>query len=262
MDSPTQTNTSPTTTGDLTKLAARRLTSSFRRRAGVAWAAAARWVRSHRRVALAAVAAPALAFTAVHTATRPSVDGSVPEGSSRDLVTFLVQSRQNDRLGAGPREALLHARAALALGEYTEMLEALELALKAEPKLADDEEFLKLALQSFNAGRTMRTQALLQRAERKRVEPVLQAATSDYSYRIRHGAADQLKLLGVAVADPVPMMLLDVWQLDRCDARRSAANRLLAAARGDARVTAGLEAAARRPADDGCLKGVVAVSSR
>ena len=142
------------------------------------------------------------------------------------------------------------------------MLEALEIAIKTDPAIAQDEDFLRLALQSFNAGRPARSQYLLQAADKKTLDPLLQHATADYSYRIRHGAADVLKSQGTAVSDPVPMMLLDVWQLERCDARRAVANKLLASSPGDLRVMGGIDAVARRPADEGCLKGLVRVSGR
>lgn len=230
------------TTGDLTKLAANRLKDSVVRRAVVAW----RWIAAHRRPVAGGLVGLAVAVTAL----------GWPRDTARaddDRVSSLVRARANDRLGARASTALEHARAAQALGEYVEMLEALETAARADPSITKDPEFFPLALQSLNASRVGRSQALMQLTDRRNAEPLLQAATSDYSYRVRHGAADALKLLGVAVADPVPMYLLDVWQHERCDARRGAAKALLAVAPTDARTLPGIEAAAQRSNDDGCL---------
>lgn len=239
--------TTTATTGELTKMAATRVKDSFTRRA----AGALRWVSSHRRPAAGGLLALSLAVTAMAWPR-----AAPPSAAQDDRVSALVRARDSDRLGANASSALEHARAAQALGEYSELLDALETAVRADASIVHTDAFFLLALQSFNAGRASRSQALLQRAERRTAEPLLQAATADYSYRVRHGAADALKLLGVAVSDPVPMALLDVWQHDRCDARRSAANRLLADAAGDPRVLPGIEAAARRPGDDGCLAAV------
>lgn len=268
MENPTETTPAPATTGDVTRLAAQRLGQSATRRArtGLRRAAEAgevarQWVRGHRRATASIVLAVALlATSAVIAWFARSKPSSEPAG--RDLVSLLVQTRQADKLGAGSAAAVEHARAAVAMGEYGEMLEALEIAVKTDPAIAKDEDFLRLALQSFNAGKPGRSQYLVQGADRKTLDPVLQLTTADYSYRVRHGAADILKSQGTAVADPVPMLLLDVWQLERCDARRAVANKLIASSPGDLRVTAGIDAAARRPMDDGCLKGLVRVSGR
>lgn len=269
METPTETTPGAATTGDLTRLAAQRLGQSASRRARTglrraveAGEVAGQWVRGHRRatgslvLAVALLAASALAWSA---RSRPSASS---EPAGRDLVSLLVQTRQGDRIGAGAAAAVEHARAAVAMGEYGELLEALEIAVKTDPALAHDEDFLRLSLQSFNAGKPARSQYLMQSADRKTLEPLLQSATADYSYRIRHGAAKVLEAQGSAVADPVPMLLLDVWQLERCDARRAVASKLIASSPGDLRVTGGLDAAARRPMDEGCLKGLVRVSGR
>lgn len=248
-------------TGALTRVAVSRVGQSAWRRLGAALrdaGAAGKALREraspHRLVVAVGLASVAVLITVAVWPAQGTARFELPAADRRDLVSFLVRARQGDVAGASAELAVQHARAAVALGEYGEMLEALESAVKAEPALAQSGDFVELALQSFNAGRANRSQALLARCERKTCEPPLQAATADYSYRIRHGAADVLKLLGVPVADPVPPALLDLWQLERCDQRRAVANKLLAATPIDPRVPPGIEAAARRAADDGCLK--------
>lgn len=271
MENPTETTPPAATTGDVTRLAAQRLGQSASRRARTGLRrshevadAALQWSRGHRRatvsIALAVVLLSA-GGAAMALRSKPASAASSDSGA-RDLVSLLVQTRQADRIGAGAAAAVEHARAAVAMGEYVEMLEALEIAVKTDPNIAQDEDFLRLALQSFNAGRPARSQYLFQQTEKQTLEPLLQQATRDYSYRIRHGAADVLKAQGTVVADPVPMLLLDVWQLERCDARRAIANKLIASSPGDLRVMAGIDAVARRPADEGCLKGLVRVPGR
>lgn len=271
MENPTEsTPASAATTGDVTRLAAQRLGQSASRRARTgmrraaeASQAARQWSREHRRTTTSIiVAAVLLAASTIGWAARSKPPAASMDSSGRDLVTLLVQTREANRIGAGSAAAVEHARAAVAMGEYVEMLEALEIAVKTDPAIAQDQDFVRLALQSFNAGKPARSQYLLQRADRKTLDPLLQQATGDYSYRIRHGAADVLKSQGTAVEDPVPMLLLDVWQLERCDARRAVATKLIASSPGDLRVMGGIDAVARRPADDGCLKGLVRVSGR
>ncbi|MHB8876212.1 MAG: hypothetical protein ACYC8T_21180 [Myxococcaceae bacterium] len=260
---------SPATTGEVARAATRRVAGSLLRRVtsaakrgiSVAWARvepARRWTQSHPRATAAACvglgAVLAIAVSPSHAKEQALVDSAL---SRRDMVSALALARAADQDGAGPAEAILRAQLALELREHREALEALERAQRAGADISKEPAFIALAIQTYNAGSPARTTSLLAKGTKEQVVEALQVATTDWSYRVRHGAAGALKALGVAVQDPVALGLLDVWQLERCDQRAAVASKLLATRATDERIVPGLEAAAKRPADDGCLREIL-----
>ncbi len=265
---------SPGTTGEVMRAAAARVSSSVGRRVRGAAATASEaighrarragaWLAAHPRcAAVGAFGLVALGLVVVLAMRSGGAEvARSSEQKERDRVTALVDSRHADADGTDPSKAMAHARAAIELREFTEALEVLERLQRADPGVAEDAEFISLAIQTFQAGRTQRTLALLKSADRDVAVPMLQAATGDWPYRVRHGAKDALEAFEVPVADPVALSLLDVWQLERCDQRRAVAAKLLSSRASDERILPGLEAAARRPSDDGCLEDLLPAKS-
>lgn len=271
MDGPTETNppadAPPVTTGPLARLAAARLRESASRQAQSALAALVELsmrlvaLASRRRVlavgvCVGVVGSAGIAAGVVWRRAAGSI-APLPDVARSDPVSFLVSARERGAAGASASEWVHYAGAAVALGEHGEALEALERALQRDATLVKSSEFLQLALQSFRAGKSGRSQALLAKSTLEVATPALQQATVDLAFRVRHGAADTLRQLGIPVRDPTAMLLLDLWQLERCDQRRAVAHKLLSARPRDVRVAPGLAAAARRPTDDGCLRELV-----
>ncbi len=234
-------------------MAVDRVGASVGRRSRAAGARAlgvARRTWSTRRPVVLGAAGVLLVIVAVVATLRSSTQAE-PVG---DLVSALARSRTSDK----PIE---RAAAAVQMREFGEALEALERARAATPAIAADATFVALSLQTFNAGRAARSAALLAQTPKDEAISALQQASLDWSYRVRHGAADLLKTIGVGLEDPIGFGLLDVWQLERCDQRRATASKLLATHARDARLVAGLDAAARRPADEGCLRDLLSAPS-
>lgn len=153
--------------------------------------------------------------------------------------------------------AILVTRAMLAaeLRDSLDALDALEQAVKALPSIAEEPIYVHAAVQTFAAGRVTRTQALLGHVSRDLAIKELSVASTDWSFRVRHGASDLLKAYGKSVPDEVAVTLLDLWQAENCDSKRAIAGRLLAKG-DDPRIGPAIEAAARR--DDGCLSNLTA----
>ena len=282
---PAPVSPAPAATGAVARAAAQQLGASLGRRVAEARTRGAsiardrlkrtrRWLRGNPRTAAAACAGLVVALLVFalcgvragspHSgasggpALRPELRTRIETAIARgDRVSALAFAREADGEGAGVTETLLRARLASELREYGETLEALERARAARSEVAREPTFVALAVQTFNAGRPSRTLALLSGVGKEQAVEALQAATTDWSYRVRHGAADGLKAMGLTPGDPVALGLLDVWQLERCDQRSAVAARLLAGSASDERIVPALQAAARRPSDDGCLREVL-----
>ena len=180
----------------------------------------------------------------------------------RDVLSALIATRTLAAGAKGPAVDLVRAHLALEAREPLEALTALERAVQSGEDVASDPLFVRTAVESFTAGQSPRTLALIGRVPRAEARSALEVGTTHWSFRIRHGSLEALKAIGADPPDAAAAMLLDVWQLERCDARRAVAVKLLARREEDERISPALEAASRRSADEGCLAPLLSPGKR
>lgn len=181
------------------------------------------------------------------------VRSALASGDALSALAVLRSSAAKDRLRADPAALAVRARLALGAREPSDALDSLELAITEHPKLVKEAWVAESIIQTFNAGRPARTGLLLARVARTTSVGLLRTASADWSWRVRHGAADALNQLGEAPPDPVGFLIFDAWQTDRCDVQRAAVAKLRAPGVTDERIPAALEALARRPGLQGCI---------
>ncbi|MBS1153429.1 MAG: hypothetical protein H6Q89_5127 [Myxococcaceae bacterium] len=185
------------------------------------------------------------------------VRSALSAGDFLSALSVLRSPSARDRLRADPAAFAVRARLALKANEPSDALESLELAITEHPKLIDDPWVAESVLQTFNAGRPARTGLLLARVSPSTALPLLRTASADWSWRVRHGAADALRQHGEALPDLVGFQLLDAWQTDRCDVQRAAVGKLRAPGMSDERIAPALEALVKRPGLQGCIDDLV-----
>lgn len=152
---------------------------------------------------------------------------------------------------------LLRAHLSLEAREPSDAIDPLEKAAQLDPDVVSDPLFARAAVRSMVVGRSSRHAVLLARIPRGQAVPALEAATGDWSYRVRRGAADTLKSLGAPVPDETGMLMLDLWQADSCDGRQALFRRLLKTKDSDERVGPFLELVAKKRNEDSCLEGLI-----
>lgn len=157
-----------------------------------------------------------------------------------------------DHLRADPVAEALRGRLALAVHDPSDALDWLEQGLASSADLPTEDWAADAVVQTFGANKPARTTALLQRLPKVAATAALRAACADWQYRVRHGAADQLRAQGDNCPDPTGFLILDAWQLDRCDTARPVLKALAAAGATDERVAPVLDAVARRTSLQGC----------
>ncbi len=158
-----------------------------------------------------------------------------------------------DHLRADPPAEALRARLALATHDSADALDWLEQALGNAPSLASEDWAADAVVQTYGANKPARSGALLARLPRSAATAALRSACSDWQYRVRHGAADALRAQGDSCPDPTGLLILDAWQLDRCEAARPVVKSLVAAAQSDDRVPPVLSVISRRSNIGGCV---------
>jgi hypothetical protein len=182
---------------------------------------------------------------------------ALARGDSVSALAALRSAGAKERLRADPAALAVRARLALAAIDPNDALESLEAAITEHPKLLNERWVAESIIQTFNAGRPARTGLLLSKLDKPFAIPLLRTGTADWSWRVRHGAADALKAVGEATPDQVGFLILDAWQTDRCDVQRAAVSKLRAPAMADDRIAPALEALAKRPGLQGCIDDLV-----
>lgn len=166
-----------------------------------------------------------------------------------------------DHLRADPKAQALRARLALINHEPSDALDWLEQAFANDTSLASQRWAADAAVQTFGANKPARTTSLLGRVPKKAAHQALELGCSDWQYRVRHAAADALKAESGACPDPVGFLVLDAWELDRCDVARPVVKQLSGYAQTDARVPPVLDAVSRREALRGCVGDLIPKAS-
>ncbi len=162
-----------------------------------------------------------------------------------------------DHLRADPRAQALRARLALLNRDPSDALDWLEQALGNEPKLASQAWVGDAVVQTYGANKPARTTSLLGRLPKDAAHAALVTGCTDWQYRVRHGAADALKGQSESCPDAVGFLVLDAWELDRCDAARPVVKQLAGYAQTDPRVPGVLDAVSRRDALRGCVGDLI-----
>jgi hypothetical protein len=166
-----------------------------------------------------------------------------------------------DHLRADPRAQALRARLALINHDPSDALDWLEQALGNEPSMASQRWVGDAVVQTFGANKPGRTTSLLGRVPKKAAHDALVLGCTDWQFKVRHSAADALKAQSDACPDPVGFLVLDAWELDRCDVARPVVKQLSTYAQSDARVPAVLDAVSRRDALKGCVGDLIPKAS-
>jgi hypothetical protein len=177
---------------------------------------------------------------------------ALADGDVVSALAFFRTPDAYDHLRADPMAETLRGRLALLAHDPADALDWLEQGLANAPELTNEEWAAEAVVQTFGAKRTARTVALLARLPKPAVTAALRAACSDWQHGVRHGAADLLRTQGDNCPDPTGLLILDAWQLDKCDTARPVLKALAAAGATDERVAPVIDAVARRPALQGC----------
>lgn len=212
--------------------------------------------------ATATPAAELAAFAkSVSAAEGPAARAALLQGDVVSAYAAFKTPGAYDHLRADPKAQALRARLALINHEPSDALDWLEQALGNDSSLTSQHWVADAVVQTFAASKPARTTSLLGRVPKKAAHQALEQGCSDWQYRVRHAAADALKAESAACPDPVGFLVLDAWELDRCDVARPVVKQLSGYAQTDARVPPVLDAVSRREALRGCVGDLIPKAS-